>query len=58
MIYMTPLYQKKFPEKKMLIQSKLDTPYRTDNLIYTIMDIIGVIFDDNGDVGKYSLLRK
>ena len=58
MVYMTPLYQKNFPEKKELIQSKLDIFYRTDDLVYTIMDVMGAIFVDNDDVEKYSLLRK
>ena len=42
MIYTSPSYKTEFPEIMKHIQSNLNTHYNTDDIIYTIMDIIGV----------------
>lgn len=58
MIYASPKYQDKFKDKMELIKKNLHTQYTTDNIIYTIMDIIGVDFKDNMKVYSNSLLSK
>ena len=55
-IYTTPRYKMKFKDKVKLIQENIHRKYRTDDIIYTIMDIIGIDFKNNNDVKKYSLL--
>lgn len=55
MIYASPEYQKNFPEKMHQIKTTLSKSFRTDDVLYTIMDIMGVKFADNDDVNKYSL---
>ena len=57
MIYMSKKYQEKYPENKRRIINSINKKFRTDDIIYTIMDIIGVEFEDNDDVVKYSLFR-
>lgn len=56
MIYTTPKYKIKFKDKIESIQQNIHRKYRTDDIIYTIMDIIGINFKNNNDVNKYSLL--
>lgn len=58
MIYASPQYQEHFPAEMELIKNSVDKPFRTDDLLYTLMDIVGVKFDDNQDMEKYSLFRK
>lgn len=55
MIYTSPEYQKNFPDKMHQIKTTLLKSFRTDDVLYTIMDIMGVKFADNDDVNKYSL---
>lgn len=55
MIYASPQYQKNFPDKMHQIKTTLSKSFRTDDVLYTIMDIMGVKFADNDDVNKYSL---
>lgn len=57
MIYASPEYQKNFPDKMHQIKTTLSKSFRTDDVLYTIMDIIGVKFADNDDVNKYSLFE-
>jgi len=56
MIYTSPLYKEKHPEMVERIKANQNRKFRTDDLIYTIMDIAGCDFED-GSVKKYSLLR-
>lgn len=58
MIYASPKYQEKFKDKMELIKKNLHAQYTTDNIIYTIMDIIGVDFKDDLKVKNNSLLSK
>lgn len=57
MIYASPEYQKNFPDKMHQIKTTLSKSFRTDDVLYTIMDIMGVKFADNDDVKKYSLFE-
>ena len=56
-IYTSPLYKKNYPQAIKSIENNLNKEFRTDDLIYTIMDIIGVSFKNNNDVTKYSLFN-
>ncbi len=58
MIYTSPLYIQNYPEKVEAIKRNINTRFRTDDIIYTIMDIIGTKFENNNNVNKYSLLSK
>lgn len=55
-IYTLTMYQQNFPKETLLIKNAVERPYRTDDVLYTIMDIIGIKFKENNDVEKYSLL--
>ena len=45
MIYTSPIYQQNFPDEMQKIKRCIERPYRTDDIIYTIMDIIGIRFE-------------
>lgn len=55
MVYVSPKYQANFPDDCERIRKTVNKKFRTDNMIYTIMDIIGTDFENCGDVEKYSL---
>lgn len=55
MVYVSPKYQARFPDDCERIRNAVNKKFRTDNMIYTIMDVIGVGFEDNDDVERYSL---
>lgn len=55
MVYVSPSYQQHFPEKVESIKANRDTPYCTDKLTYTLMDVAGFRFAGNDDVAKYTL---
>lgn len=57
MIYTSPLYQQNFSEETRKIKQCIEQPFRTDDMIYTIMDIIGIEFKGESLEGK-SLFRK
>lgn len=57
MIYASPKYQNNFPRRMDDIKHTQTKPFRTDDILYTIMDIMDVKFIDNDDVNKYSLLK-
>ena len=52
MIYTSPLYQQNFPNEMEQIKRCTEQPFRTDDMIYTIMDIIGVTFKGESLEGK------
>jgi len=54
-IYVSPLFQQHFPSTIKRMKDTLHKPFRTDNLIYTVMDVAGLSFKDNDDVKKNSL---
>lgn len=55
MVYTSPLYRQHFPNKVESIKRSQNCAFRTDDLIYTIMDVAGISFDDNDDVKIRSL---
>ena len=57
MIYATPLYQQKFPGEMKRMYESVDNEFVTENFIYSLMDLMGVRFEENDDVKKYSLFR-
>lgn len=56
MIFTSPLYQKRFPNEMKMIKDCINRPFRTDDMIFTLMDLIGVSFEDESLDGK-SLFR-
>ena len=42
MFYTPESFRKKHPEKQLQIEKAVKTPYRTDSIMYTVMDIAGV----------------
>ncbi len=57
MIYMSRVYQEKYPEMVEAVKRNLDSSFRTDDLIYTMMDIMGCDFADK-PMRSRSLLRQ
>ena len=56
-IYMTPKYQDRFPEVVTAVKNHQQTNFCTDNMFYTIMDLIGADFVGNDNVKRYSLFE-
>lgn len=54
-VYISHKFQTNFPEDCERIRNAVNKKFRTDNMIYTIMDIIGTDFKNCSDVKKYSL---
>jgi heptose-I-phosphate ethanolaminephosphotransferase len=54
-IYTSTLYANNNPNIIEKIRNNTEKNYNTVNLIYTIMDILGIRFKENNDVEKYSL---
>lgn len=42
MVYTTSLFREKHPQLQQRIENAVNTPYRTDSIMYTIMDIAGI----------------
>ena len=42
MVYTSPIFREKHPELQLRIENAVDRPYRTDSIMYTIMDVAGV----------------
>lgn len=42
MVYTSPLFREKHPELQLRIENAVDRPYRTDSVMYTIMDVAGI----------------
>ena len=42
MIYTSPEFVRKFPKKVEMIRQSVNNEYRTDDLMYTVMDLIGI----------------
>ena len=55
-IYVTPKYQERFPEVVRALRERVNQPFCTDNMFYTIMNLIGTQFADSDDVNKFSLV--
>lgn len=56
-IYLTDRFRKRYPLMVERMQESVDKQFCTDDLIYTLMDIMNIRFHDNKDVAKYSLFR-
>lgn len=54
-IYASPLFQQHFPATTNRLKASQQKAFRTDNLIYAVMDAAGISFKDNDDVKKNSL---
>lgn len=42
MIYTTPLFKEKHGNMQELIEQSVDKPYRSDSIMYTVMDLVGI----------------
>lgn len=56
MIYLSPVYREKYPQMEARIVSALGKPFMTGDLLYTAMDLAGLLFTVNDDVAEHSLL--
>ena len=56
-VYVSPIFQSKYPEKVVAMRNNVDKFYSTDKLIFSIMDILGYEFAENKDVEKFSLFN-
>ena len=57
MVYVSPLFQERHPDKVERMRASIDKPFCTDKFIYAVMDVAGYRFADNDDVKKYSLFE-
>ena len=55
-VYVTPKYQTRFPHIVERLYQRTNRPFCTDNMFYTVMNLIGTTFSDSNDVNKFSLL--
>lgn len=56
-IYTTDRFNKRYPLMVERMQESVNNKFCTDDLIYTVMDVMHIRFHDNDDVEKYSLFR-
>lgn len=54
MIYTTPRFQNRFPNVVECLKKSIDNEFCTGDLIYALMDIMGIHFKNNNDVESYS----
>ena len=57
-VYVTPKYQARFPHVVEQLRQHTTEPFCTENMFYTIMNLIGTTFADSNCVNKYSLLSE
>ena len=57
LIFTSNKYKELFPNTMKRIKESLNKEFRTDNLMYFIMDLMGVKFTNNNDVKQYSPLN-
>ena len=55
-VYMSPSYQAHFPEIVRILRTRTNQSFCTDNMFYTVMDLIGTTFKDSDEVANYSLI--
>ena len=56
-IYTSERYEEQFPDVCERIAASRQKDYRTDALIYTVMDIAGVQFKDKSEINGTSILE-
>lgn len=56
-VYTSPTFRQHFPSATERIKNSQNRKFRTDDLIYTVMDVAGIAFEDNDDVARRSLFR-
>lgn len=55
-IYLSPLYKQKFSYKLSSIVTSVDRKYYTENIMYSVLDLMNISLD-NDDIINYSLFR-
>lgn len=58
MVYTTRFFREKHPELQRRIESSVNRPYRTDSIMYTIMDVAGVESVNGVSYKHKSLFKK
>lgn len=56
-IYLSPTYKQRHPNETNRIFQASDNIFVTDNVAYSVIDILGYRFHDNENVRKFSLFR-
>lgn len=56
--YITPSFQNNFPDLSLRVRKSSQNEFCTHDMIYTIMDVIGVQFSTNNKVQEYSLFSQ
>ena len=56
-VYVSPKYKVRFPELVRALRARVNAPFCTDNMFYTLVDLIGTSLKDKDGVKKYSLLH-
>lgn len=57
MIYLSPSFISKYPQKTKEIKASTNNSFCTDKIIYSVMDIMNVHFRNNDDVIKNSFIK-
>lgn len=57
MFFTSPSYQKRHDKTLKMIRLNIDNFYCTDNLLYTVMDILGIKFKDNEEVSHHTIFQ-
>ena len=56
-IYTNELFKKRYPVIVKKIENSLNNSFNTENIIYSLMDLVGVTFRDNNDVERWSIFN-
>ena len=56
-VFTSSLFQIHYPQLMQRIKGSLNRTYNTEDMIYTVMDVLGVTLSDNTEVSSYSLFR-
>ena len=57
LVFTPPKYKEHFPKTIERLKLSINNKFRTDNLMYFIMDIMGYKFSENNDMEQYSPLK-
>lgn len=57
MIYVSPVMQRLYPSRVVMVKDSIGKSFCVDRFIYALMDMIGYKFVDNNDVWTYSLFH-
>lgn len=58
MVYMSDKYKKHYPHKSKVLSRNVNKEFCTEDILYILMDILGLELNDNRDVEKVSIVRE